>query len=62
MLFVPSFTICLLIGCVCSQFGGSTVVLLFQAGKVQFDADLTYNSAKKVETHVLMGEHNGLAL
>lgn len=44
------------------QFGGSTVVLLFQAGKVQFDADLTYNSAKKVETHVLMGEHNGLAL
>ena len=37
-------------------------MLLFQAGKVQFDADLTYNSVKKVETHVLMGEHNGLAL
>jgi len=44
------------------QFGGSTVVLLFQAGKVEFDADLIYNSAKKVETHVLMGEHNGLAI
>jgi len=42
------------------QFGGSTVVVLFQAGTITFDADLTYNSGKRVETHVLMGEHNGM--
>jgi len=42
------------------QFGGSTIVLIFESGQATFDADLTYNTAMGVETHVLMGEHNGL--
>ena len=38
------------------DFGGSTIVLLFQKGKIEFDADLKENSAKGVETLVKVGE------
>jgi phosphatidylserine decarboxylase len=38
------------------DFGGSTIVLLFRAGAVTFDADLEENSAKGVETLVRAGE------
>ena len=37
-------------------FGGSTIVILFEAGKVQIDADLLENTAKGMETGVKMGE------
>ena len=33
-------------------FGGSTIVLLFQRGVVEFDADLLKNSAQSLETLV----------
>ena len=36
-------------------FGGSTVVLLFEPGKVELDADLLENSAKGIEMQVKMG-------
>lgn len=37
-------------------FGGSTIVVLFPAGSVQFDADLVRNSVgNPVETFVKMG-------
>ena len=38
------------------EFGGSTLVLLFEADKVQFDRDLIVNSASGVETYVRCGE------
>jgi len=41
------------------QFGGSTVVLVFQRGKVKFDDDLLYNSQRGVESRVLMGQRIG---
>lgn len=36
-------------------FGGSTVVLLFEPGRIQLDADLLENSAKGIEMQVKMG-------
>jgi len=44
------------------RFGGSTVLLLFQRGSVQFDADLVANSAEPIETVVRMGERIGSAV
>ncbi|KAG0071563.1 hypothetical protein BGZ90_012207 [Linnemannia elongata] len=40
-------------------YGGSTCILLFKKGAVQFDQDLIENSKKGVETLVRMGEHIG---
>ena len=37
-------------------FGGSTLVLLFEKGKIQFDNDLIENTQKRLETAVKMGE------
>ncbi len=37
-------------------FGGSTLVLLFEKGKVQFDKDLISNTEKCLETTVRVGE------
>ena len=41
------------------EFGGSTVVLLTEPGKVQTDEDLVRNSANGAETLVKMGEKIG---
>ncbi|KAG0317469.1 hypothetical protein BGZ99_006283 [Dissophora globulifera] len=40
-------------------YGGSTCILLFKAGAVQFDEDLVANSQKGIETLVQMGERIG---
>ena len=42
------------------QFGGSTVILVFAAGDVAFDADLLRNSAEGLETRVLCSERIGV--
>ena len=41
------------------EFGGSTVVLLFEKGIINIDADLLENTAKGLETSVVMGERIG---
>lgn len=41
-------------------YGGSTCILLFKKGAVQFDQDLIDSSKKGVETLVRMGEHLGI--
>lgn len=41
------------------KFGGSTVILFFEEGKIEIDPDLLINSQKKIETSVLMGERVG---
>ncbi len=38
-------------------FGGSTLVLLFEKGKISFDADLVENTRKGLETNVRLGEN-----
>ncbi|QIA09872.1 phosphatidylserine decarboxylase [Draconibacterium halophilum] len=38
-------------------FGGSTLVLLFEEGKISFDTDLIENTNKGMETSVKMGEN-----
>jgi phosphatidylserine decarboxylase len=38
------------------KFGGSTVILLFEKGKIQIDQDLIENTKKGLETEVKMGE------
>jgi phosphatidylserine decarboxylase len=43
------------------EFGGSTVVLLFEKDKIQIDADLLENTTKGLETSVIMGERIGTA-
>lgn len=43
------------------EFGGSTVVLAFEPGKVQLDTDILTNSQKGFETKVKMGERIGEA-
>lgn len=44
------------------EFGGSTVILLFQPGKIQFAPDLLRNSRMGLETRCLMGQPLGRAL
>lgn len=44
------------------QFGGSTVVLLLQAGGVQIDEDILENSRNGIETVVKYGEKIGVSL
>ena len=45
----------------CFEFGGSTVILAFERDKVQFFEEILENSAKGIETRVLMGEAVGWA-
>ena len=42
------------------KFGGSTVILIMESGKVKFDDDLVENSAKKLETMIRCGERIGV--
>mmetsp|Transcript_65754 Transcript_65754/g.208121 ORF Transcript_65754/g.208121 Transcript_65754/m.208121 type:complete len:144 (-) Transcript_65754:86-517(-) len=42
-------------------FGGSTVILCFEKGRVKFDQDLVDNSMKALETQVFMGNSLGVA-
>jgi len=42
-------------------FGGSTLLLLFEPGEIEFDKDLLCNSEKPLETLVKMGERIGIA-
>ncbi len=44
------------------SFGGSSLVLLFEPGKIQFDQDLIDASQEKMETRGLMGQTMGRAL
>ncbi|MBI2504002.1 MAG: phosphatidylserine decarboxylase [Candidatus Latescibacteria bacterium] len=41
------------------QFGGSTLVLFFEPGRVKFDADLVCDSARGLEVHVKTGARIG---
>ena len=43
------------------KFGGSTVILVAQAGSLAFDADLVRNSADGLETRVRCGERIAIA-
>jgi len=43
------------------EFGGSTVVLIFEKGKIRIDEDLLSNSANGLETSVKMGNKIGSA-
>ena len=43
------------------SFGGSCVITLFQAGRIEFDADLVAHSAEGLETYARMGEGCGTA-
>jgi phosphatidylserine decarboxylase len=38
------------------KFGGSTTVLVFEPGKIQFSGDLIVNSAEGKETLIKVGE------
>ncbi len=38
-------------------FGGSSLVLVFEEGKIQFDEDLILNTKKGLETSIKMGEN-----
>jgi phosphatidylserine decarboxylase len=44
------------------SFGGSSLILLFEPGRIQFDQDLIEASADKVEVKALMGQSLGLSL
>ena len=43
------------------EFGGSCIALLFEKGRVTFDADLTANTQKGIETKANFGETLGTA-
>ncbi len=43
------------------KYGGSTVVLLFQKGKITISDDLVYNSVVRIETLVKMGQEIGVS-
>ena len=44
------------------EFGGSTVILLFQFNKIKFDNDLMLNTKNNYETQISMGERIGVML
>ncbi|KAI8867825.1 hypothetical protein GQ42DRAFT_167738 [Ramicandelaber brevisporus] len=44
------------------QYGGSTVVAVFEKGKIKFDADLITNSKEPVETYIQMGTSIGTSI
>lgn len=41
------------------QFGGSTTILLFQKGRIEYDADLLQHSSRSVEVLLKMGDRVG---
>ena len=43
-------------------FGGSSVALLFEKGRIDFDADLLENTANGLETYARVGERMGRSL
>ena len=43
-------------------FGGSTVIMIFEKGKVAVDKDLILNSQNGIETKVYMGEKIGVSV
>lgn len=43
-------------------FGGSTVILLLEPGRVQIDQDILRNTSLDIETKVRMGESIGIAI
>eukprot|EP01129_Flabellula_baltica_P000691 TRINITY_DN10657_c0_g1_i1.p1 TRINITY_DN10657_c0_g1~~TRINITY_DN10657_c0_g1_i1.p1 ORF type:complete len:553 (+),score=95.56 TRINITY_DN10657_c0_g1_i1:58-1716(+) len=43
------------------EYGGSTILLLFQRGRITLDEDLLLNSSNKIETLVKMGSRIGIA-
>ncbi len=43
------------------QFGGSTTILLFQKGRIEYDADLLQHSGRSIEVLLKMGERIGHA-
>jgi len=43
-------------------FGGSSVAVLFEKGRIEFDADLLKNTAVGIETYARVGERMGRAL
>ena len=43
------------------EIGGSTVVLLFQKGAIEFDQDLIANTEKEIETFIQLGDSIGKA-
>jgi len=44
------------------KFGGSTVLLLFERGRVRIDKDLLTNTKNNLETSVKMGERIAVGL
>lgn len=44
------------------ELGGSTVVLLFEKGRIELDKDLCTNTRSEVETYVLLGDSIGRTL
>ena len=44
------------------KFGGSTIILLFEKGKVTIDSDILLNTEKDTETLVKMGEKIGVSM
>ena len=43
-------------------FGGSSVAVLFEKGRIEFDADLLENTVNGLETYAHVGERMGQAL
>ena len=43
-------------------FGGSSVAVLFEKGRIEFDADLLDNTANGLETYARVGERMGQEL
>lgn len=41
------------------KFGGSTILLFFEKGRIEFDSDLLSNSATSLETLIKMGNSLG---
>lgn len=44
------------------SFGGSCILLLFEPGKIQLDADLIRNAEAKIETLGLLGQSLGISI
>ena len=44
------------------SFGGSSLVLLFEPGTIQFDQDLLDASSERIEVRCLMGQSLGRSL
>jgi phosphatidylserine decarboxylase len=43
------------------KFGGSCVITLFEAGRIQFDEDVVVQSREHIETYARMGDRMGIA-